>query len=122
MPNNLAFPTDVNLKTRAVINGLNDINFNSSYLSSFFPNTTDLNIQHWGLARNPFYEDEKLGKTLKNLFRSNPEIHDSKLNTVLIYSTFNHYVDGFKYFKNFIKSILNNDFKIAAHLLDLLRK
>lgn len=117
MPNNLAFPTDVNLKTRAVINGLNDINFNSSYLSSFFPNTTDLNIQHWGLARNPFYEDEKLGKTLKNLFRANPEIHDSKLNTVLIYSTFNHYVDGFKYFKNFIKSILNNDFKIAAHLL-----
>lgn len=117
MPNNINYPNNVSPKQRSVIDAYNDANFSNTYLSNFFPQPNDIEIKHWGLENNTFFKSNNLEKDVKQLLAINPILDNDDLNKVLIYSTFNHYIDGFKYFKNFLKSILNNDFKIAAHLL-----
>ncbi|MEO3358563.1 hypothetical protein [Acinetobacter haemolyticus] len=117
MPNNINYPNNASPKQRAVVEAYNDLDFSNSYLSSFFPSSQDIGTKHWGLENNVFFKSNTLESDVKSLLSSNATLNDQNLNKVLIYSTFNHYIDGFKYFKNFLKSILNNDFKIAAHLL-----
>lgn len=117
MPNNIPVPSNAHQNIIAIINGLNDSDLDNTYLSGYFPTTSDLILQHWGLSNNSYFNNENLGKDLNNTFKNTPAINDPDLNKVLNYSTFNHYIDGFKYFKSFLKSIVSNDFKIAAHLL-----
>ncbi|MFV7480527.1 hypothetical protein [Acinetobacter junii] len=117
MPNNINYPNNASPKQRAVVEAYNDLDFSNSYLSSFFPSSQDIGTKHWGLENNVFFKSNTLESDVKSLLLTNATLNDQNLNKVLIYSTFNHYIDGFKYFKNFLKSILNNDFKIAAHLL-----
>lgn len=117
MTNSLSLPVNTTPKITSVINGLNDTDFTNSYLSNFFPDSECLKTNHWDLSNNSFFNSNNLEKDIIKLLKPLNCINESDLNSVLIYSIFNHYIDGFKYFKNFIRSILNNDFKIAAHLL-----
>jgi len=117
MPNNINYPQNASHKQRSVVDTYNDVTFSNTYLSNFFPPSQDIENKHWGLDSNTFFRSNNLENDIESLLSTNPIINNQDLNKVLIYSTFNHYIDGFKYFKNFLKSILNNDFKIAAHLL-----
>lgn len=101
MPNNINYPNNASPKQRAVVEAYNDLDFSNSYLSSFFPSSQDIGTKHWGLENNVFFKSNTLESDVKSLLSSNATLNDQNLNKVLIYSTFNHYIDGFKYFKIF---------------------
>lgn len=99
---------------------LTNIGYTNGYLPNFFPNTRNLTNRFWNFSSsNIYFQSTDLDTLIKTQLTSSTtqSITNQGFGELCNLTSFNHYFDGFNYFKCFLKSLLNHDYKIAAHLL-----
>lgn len=96
------------------------LNYSNQLLSNHFPNIRNFNDKHWNLnTSNTFFKSDDLDSTIKTKIDNSltQSITTNDFGELVNLTSFNHFLDGFNYFKCFLKSLLNNDFKVSTHLL-----
>lgn len=97
---------------------LTQIGYKNTFLQNHFPSNNDINSYDWQLSSNLYYNcsniDRKIGRKLKS---DDSLKYSDKMAEVANLVSFNHFFDAFNYFKSFLKSLLNSDYKVSAHLL-----
>jgi hypothetical protein len=96
------------------------LDYSNQLLSNHFPNIRNFSDKHWNLnVSNTFFKSDDLDSTIKAKIENSvtESITTNDFGELVNLTSFNHFIDGFNYFKCFLKSLLNNDFKISTHLL-----
>ncbi|WP_149931847.1 hypothetical protein [Acinetobacter oleivorans] len=99
---------------------LTNIGYTNEYLPNYFPNPRNLSSRFWNLENsNPYFQSLDLDSLIKSRLTASTtsSISTQDFGELCNLTSFNHYFDGFNYFKCFLKSLLNHDYKIATHLL-----
>lgn len=96
------------------------LNYSNQILGNYFPNVRNFNDKYWNFnTSNNYFKSNDLEQTIKQRLDSsqNNSITTNDFGELVNLTAFNHFIDGFNYFKCFLKSLLNNDFKVSTHLL-----
>ncbi|WP_336148030.1 hypothetical protein [Acinetobacter soli] len=108
--------SDINTLT----NDLLSLNYTNQLLRNHFPNIRNFSDKHWNLNNSNYYfKSNDLDQNISDKLSSSAtqSITTNDFGELVNLTSFNHFLDGFNYFKCFLKSLLNNDFKISTHLL-----
>lgn len=108
--------SDINTLT----NDLLSLNYTNQLLGNHFPNIRNFSDKHWNLNNSNYYfKSNDLDQNISDKLSSSAtqSITTNDFGELVNLTSFNHFLDGFNYFKCFLKSLLNNDFKISTHLL-----
>ena len=93
------------------------LDYSNQLLSNHFPNIRNFSDKHWNLnVSNTFFKSDDLDSTIKAKIENSvtESITTNDFGELVNLTSFNHFIDGFNYFKCFLKSLLNNDFKIST--------
>lgn len=96
------------------------LDYSNQVLGNYFPNARNFNDKYWNFdVSNNYFKSNDLDQTIKQKLESaqNNSITTNDFGELVNLTAFNHFLDGFNYFKCFLKSLLNNDFKVSTHLL-----
>ncbi|WP_174492739.1 hypothetical protein [Acinetobacter sp. Marseille-Q1623] len=96
------------------------MNYSNQILGNYFPNIRNFNDKYWNFSNsNNYFKSDDLDQTIKQKLESSHKncITTNDFGELVNLTAFNHFLDGFNYFKCFLKSLLNNDFKVSTHLL-----
>ncbi|MCK4100850.1 hypothetical protein [Acinetobacter radioresistens] len=110
----------VSVKISELTRELKALNYSNQVLSNHFPNIKNFSDKHWNLGNSNYYfKNDNLEQAIKDKLKLslNQTITTNDFGELVNLTSFNHFLDGFNYFKSFLKSLLNNDFKISTHLL-----
>lgn len=97
-----------------------NLNYSNEVLGNYFPNIRNFNDKYWNFnISNHYFKSNNLEQTIKQRIESSASnsITTNDFGELVNLTAFNHFFDGFNYFKCFLKSLLNNDFKVSTHLL-----
>ena len=97
-----------------------NLNYSNQILGNYFPNIRNFDDKYWNFNNsNNYFKSNDLELTIKQKLDSstNNSINTNDFGQLVNLTAFNHFLDGFNYFKCFLKSLLNNDFKVSTHLL-----
>lgn len=96
------------------------MDYSNQILGNYFPNARNFNDKYWNFTNsNNYFKSDDLDQTIKQKLETaqNNSITTNDFGELVNLTAFNHFLDGFNYFKCFLKSLLNNDFKVSTHLL-----
>lgn len=96
------------------------VDYSNQVLGNYFPNIRNLKDKHWNFnTSNLYFNSNDLDQTIVQKIENSTtkSITTNDFGELVNLTSFNHFLDGFNYFKCFLKSLLNNDFKISTHLL-----
>lgn len=97
-----------------------DLNYSNQVLGNYFPNVRNFDDKYWNFKNsNIYFKSNNLEETIKQKLATarDNSITTNDFGELVNLTAFNHFLDGFNYFKCFLKSLLNNDFKVSTHLL-----
>lgn len=108
--------TEISKLTTHLLN----LNYSNQILGNYFPNIRNFNDKYWNFSTtNQYFKSNNLEGMIKDRLNNaqNNCIKTNDFGELVNLTAFNHFLDGFNYFKCFLKSLLNNDFKVSTHLL-----
>lgn len=97
-----------------------DLGYSNQILGNHFPKKIHFKNKYWNLhVSNNFFKAKDIDQIVKSKIDNSQikAITTNDFGELVNLTSFNHFLDGFNYFKCFLKSLLNNDFKVSTHLL-----